>query len=92
MHIEVDVQDGDISSWKVGNVPWGQVEAQIAQIGTWVTQAVKSALPDAPSRVGVDFGVKLTAETGKVLGVLAKASGEASLVIRLEWEPQRSGQ
>ncbi|NGO47960.1 CU044_2847 family protein [Streptomyces ureilyticus] len=37
----------------------------------------------APQRLELEFGVKLSGETG---AVLAKASGEAHLVVRAVWE------
>ena len=55
------------------------------------------AVPDVPgvmppppgmalSRVGLEFGLKLAVKTGTLTSVIAAASGEATAVVRLEWE------
>jgi hypothetical protein len=41
-----------------------------------------------PDSVQIEFGVKLTAETG---AVLVKGSAEGHLVVKLAWSPQRPG-
>jgi hypothetical protein len=34
----------------------------------------------------VDFGLKFGLKSGKLFSFLAEASGEASLLVRLEWD------
>lgn len=43
------------------------------------------AMPQAPDRVALEFGVKLSADAGVVL---ARASSEAHFKVLLEWERQ----
>jgi hypothetical protein len=37
-------------------------------------------------RFGLEFGVKLAVRSGALTSVIAQAGGEATAVIRLEWE------
>ncbi|MEU6669109.1 CU044_2847 family protein [Streptomyces sp. NPDC046727] len=46
------------------------------------------AMPEAPDRVSLEFGVKLSADAGVVL---ARAATEAHFKVALEWERQRDG-
>ncbi|MEV0638938.1 CU044_2847 family protein [Streptomyces sp. NPDC050619] len=46
------------------------------------------AMPQAPDRVALEFGVKLSADAGVVL---ARASSEAHFKVLLEWERQPGG-
>jgi hypothetical protein len=50
-----------------------------------VFDTVRGSLPQTPDRVGVEFGLKLTAKTGSLVAALAQAGGEASVVVKLEW-------
>lgn len=86
VHAEVSVPaGGDVSVLDVvGNAT--ALQEQITGIAEWVGGSLKAALPRRPDRVGVDFGVKFALKSGKLLSVLAEASGEASLVVRLEWD------
>jgi hypothetical protein len=40
------------------------------------------------SRVGLEFGVTLTVKSGMVTSAIVSAGGEASAVVRIEWERQ----
>jgi hypothetical protein len=51
-----------------------------------MSETLKNALPDPPRRYGVEFGLKLSVETSGLTSILAKATGEASVLVRLEWE------
>ncbi|MFI6348860.1 CU044_2847 family protein [Streptomyces sp. NPDC050560] len=44
--------------------------------------------PLTPDSVEIEFGVKLTAETG---AVLVKGSAEGHLVVKLAWSPRAAG-
>ncbi|MFI0984502.1 CU044_2847 family protein [Streptomyces exfoliatus] len=47
--------------------------------------------PQGPVEVAVSFGIELSAQSGKVIGVLADGSGKASVSVSLTWtEPGRS--
>lgn len=41
--------------------------------------------PTAPVQVSVNFGIELTAQTGKVVSVLADSGGKASVSVSLSW-------
>ncbi|WP_159425474.1 CU044_2847 family protein [Streptomyces sp. fd1-xmd] len=85
---EVAVGAGDVSS--LGD-RLGLDEAQetIARVGRWAVQTVRQNLPEPPDEFEVQFGMKLALETGKIVSVLAKASGEASLTVRMAWNRDR---
>ncbi|MFJ5140683.1 CU044_2847 family protein [Streptomyces sp. NPDC088707] len=47
--------------------------------------------PQGPVEVAVSFGIELSAQSGKVIGVLADGSGKASVNVSLTWtEPGRT--
>ncbi|GAB7051187.1 CU044_2847 family protein [Catenuloplanes indicus] len=62
------------------------IRGQIATIGAFFADTVKRSLPDPPDRFGIDFGLKLAVESKGLVSVLAKASGEATVTVRLEWD------
>lgn len=86
VYAEVSVPaGGDVSVLDVaGNAM--ALQEQISAIAGWVDESLRAALPRRPDRLGVDFGVKFTLKAGKLFSVLAEASGEASLVVRMEWD------
>jgi hypothetical protein len=108
--VEVQLPSGGVVFAEVevpagGDARWGpdqrfsleDVRANVVGIGSWVLETVREALPLAPEKVGVEFGFKLTAKTGSLVAALAQASGEASVVVKLEWSkpppsPSGSGQ
>jgi NTP-dependent ternary system trypsin peptidase co-occuring protein len=53
----------------------------IRLVATGVLEKI-SDLAEAPSKVGVDFGVKLSVEGGMVV---ARGTAEANFVVKLEW-------
>lgn len=95
---EVEVPVGGDAGWGSGRrFSLEDVRADVVSIGSWVFDTVRGSLPQTPDKVGVEFGLKLTAKTGPLLAVLAEAGGEASVVVKLEWStlppsPSRSGQ
>jgi hypothetical protein len=62
------------------------VRADIVRISQFMSETLSAALPDPPRRYGVEFGLKLAVETTGLSTILAKASGEATVLVRLEWE------
>lgn len=56
------------------------VEAIAGQLGQ-VWDRVK------PSEASVEFGLSLTAKSGKLTGLLVEAGGSASLKVTLSWKP-----
>ncbi|MEN3608497.1 CU044_2847 family protein [Plantactinospora sp. ZYX-F-223] len=76
--------DGDVGAERFGRLT--EIGAEISRISRFVASAVRDNLPEPPRRYGVQFGIKLSAETGPLVAVLTKATAEANLVVHLEWE------
>lgn len=96
--VELELPDGGVVYAEVelpsgGDAAFGgrrrfsleDVRANVVSLGSWVLDTVRDGLPEAPERVGVEFGLKLTAKTGPLVAALAEAGGEASVVVKLEW-------
>lgn len=77
-------QSGDVA-WRGRRFPGAGFTADLSRISRWLAEELRSAFPERPERIGVEFGLKLAAKSGTLVGVLAEASGEASVVVRLEW-------
>jgi hypothetical protein len=90
MYVEIDAStEGDIA-WRRGRkVAWEDFRDQVSKVSRWVIESVRSGLPDTPTSVAVEFGMKLSGETGTLVGALAKASTEATIVVRLEWNSKQ---
>jgi hypothetical protein len=102
---EVIVADSiaDVGVWD--RLRLEEAKGSIESFTRWAVEGVRSALRD-PGRpgsevapdgmrlgsVGVEFGLKLAVQSGKLISVLAGAGAEATAVIRLEWErsPERA--
>ena len=87
---EVEVPAGGDAAWGSSRrFSLEDVRANVVNIGSWVFDTVRESLPQAPEKVGVEFGLKLTTKTGPLVAALAEASGEASgeasVVVKLEW-------
>lgn len=83
---EIEVPTGGDAWWGSGQrFALEDIRANVVSIGSWVLDTVRGALPETPDKVGVEFGLKLTAKTGPLVAALAEASGEASVVVKLEW-------
>ncbi|MEU8516674.1 CU044_2847 family protein [Kitasatospora sp. NPDC048722] len=66
-----------------------QVRETVQAVGQWAKDtAVKCG---DPSSFEVEFGVTLSVQAGRLIGVLAEAGGEASLNVRLTWDRATSG-
>jgi Trypsin-co-occurring domain 1 len=96
--VEIEFPDGEIGYAEVeldvtGDVGerrrfrFDQVNGQIRRMTRWLLTEVRDAVPDTPDKIGVEFGFKFSAKTGKLIGALAEAGGEASVVVKLEWTP-----
>lgn len=95
--VDVQVGDGEVIQAEVSTGGGGDAGAAwdklrlddaadaVRRVGRWVVDTVRDGLPEKPSKVGVEFGLKLAVKSGKLTSVLAEASGEASLVVKLEW-------
>ena len=60
----------------------------LSGVGQWALETVRASLPEQPDSLEVEFGLKLAVKTGKLFGVLAEASGESSLLIRMSWDKE----
>lgn len=59
------------------------VRDTVTAIGRELSRAWEAVRPDEAS---VEFGVKLTAKSGKLTGLLVEGGGEASLKVTLTWK------
>ena len=75
----------------------GEAGKSIEAFVRWMAGAIAMAQPDPESpgpapegmvlrRVGLEFGLKLALKTGGLTSVIAQAGGDATAIIRLEWE------
>jgi hypothetical protein len=99
--VEIEWPDGYVMLAEVGVPAGGDVSAQqlrcrledagesIQRIGRWLVESVHERLPRQPERVGLEFGIRLAVKSGKLTSVLAEASGEATVLVRLEWDGKR---
>jgi hypothetical protein len=59
------------------------VSATVRAIGSQLAQAWETVQPDEAS---VAFGLRLTAKTGKLTGLLVDGGGEATLSVTMTWK------
>lgn len=63
---------------------------EIARLARSVIGMVHDAVGDHQAdEISVDFGIELSAKTGKVIGVLGEVGGTSSIVVHMTW---RNGQ
>lgn len=62
----------------------GEVRRTVRSVGRWARETAREA--GDPDGFEVEFGLTLGMKSGRLIGVLAEASGEASLVVRLSWK------
>lgn len=85
IHAEVEIPaSGDVARWRE-RLSGEALAADLARISRWLVTRIREALPEQPDKVGLEFGLKLSAKAGKLVGVLAEAGAEASIVVKLEW-------
>ncbi|WP_051732206.1 CU044_2847 family protein [Kitasatospora phosalacinea] len=61
----------------------GEVRRTVRSVGRWARETAREA--GDPDEFEVEFGLTLGMKSGRLIGVLAEATGEASLVVRLSW-------
>ena len=97
--IEVELSDGEVILAEV-TVAGGDVavldrlklagaKSLIRSVGRWAKESIHEGLPGAPQRFGIEFGVKLALKSGELASVLAEIAGEATMTVKMEWEPGR---
>jgi hypothetical protein len=84
---EVSIMDKDVGTLDRFNI--SDISTSAARIGGAIHQAIQRGMPGRPHRIGIDIGLKLVVKSGVLTSVLAEASGEASIVIRLDWDAHR---
>lgn len=78
----------DVTAWR--RLRPENIQDSIKTIVKWAMDGVREAVPEQPDKLGVEFGLKLTAQSGKLTSVLAQASGDASIVVRVEWNRSKT--
>lgn len=63
-----------------------EARSTLVRIGHWVKESVLAALPEKPDRLCVEYGVKLSVQSGKLAAVLASASAESAITVKMEWD------
>lgn len=66
-----------------------EVRESVRAVGRWARDTAREA--GDPDSFEVEFGLNLGVKSGRLIGVLAEASGEASLVVRLSWSRPDAG-
>lgn len=82
---EVLIADGmaDVAAWNRFRAE--NLKATLESATRWAVNSVKDAVPEQPDSLGIEFGLKLAVKNGNLSGVLAQASGEPSLTVKLQW-------
>jgi NTP-dependent ternary system trypsin peptidase co-occuring protein len=99
--VEVELDDGEIIHAEVratggtdvsiaDRLRLEQAGEAITRIGSWAARTVRAGVPELPDEFEVSFGLKLGAKSGKLIGILAEASSEASLTVRMKWDKTRN--
>jgi hypothetical protein len=76
------IREGEVLSFDGVRATVEAVAAELAQ--AW--EKVK------PSEASVEFGLKLTAKSGRLTGLLVEGGGEASLKVTLTWKRPDGGE
>jgi hypothetical protein len=95
---EVLMADTVTDARTVGGLPLSAADKTVRAFVGWAMNAIATASADDGAvrdaavaglrlqRIGLEFGLKLAVRSGAVTSVIAQAGGEATAVIRLEWE------
>ncbi|MFF4338608.1 CU044_2847 family protein [Kitasatospora sp. NPDC001540] len=62
----------------------GEVRRTVRAVGRWARETAQQA--GDPDEFEVEFGLDLGVKSGRLIGVLAEASAQAGLVVRLSWK------
>ena len=83
--ILADIEPGSTAesdvSWK--SFSFDEIGERIVGVAQSLDAAVRKVKPSSAS---VEFGIELSAESGKLTALLVKGSGKANLKITLNWE------
>ncbi len=83
-YVEVSDAGGPATVRDAGPLSFDGVRATVEGIATELAQAWQKV---KPSEASVAFGLKLTAKSGKLTGLVVEGGGEASLMVTLTWKP-----
>jgi len=101
INAEVLVSDSITDVGVRGRLNLGEAKESITSFVHWAVNglglSIGDGIADSPGpepappgmrleRVGLEFGLKLAVKTGTVTSVIAAVGGEATAVVRLEWE------
>jgi hypothetical protein len=86
---EITIAGGDVGA--LDRLKLAGTKSVIASVGRWAKESIQAGLPGAPQRFGVEFGIKLAMKSGELASVLAQVAGEATLTVKMEWEPGNEG-
>lgn len=83
-YVEVDDAGGPTTIRDEGPLSFDGVRATVEGIAAELAQVWQKV---KPSEASVAFGLKLTAKSGKLTGLVVEGGGEASLTVTLTWKP-----
>lgn len=83
-YVEIDDVGGPSTISDRGPLSFDGVRTTVEGIATELAQAWQKV---KPSEATVAFGLKLTAKSGKLTGLMVEGGGEASLTVTLTWKP-----
>jgi len=83
-YVEVSDTGGPTTIRDTGPLSFDGVRATVEGIATELAQVWQKV---KPSEASVAFGLKLTAKSGKLTGLLVEGGGEGSLTVTLTWKP-----
>jgi hypothetical protein len=86
-YVEVSDAGGPATIRDDGPLSFDGVRATVEGIATELTQVWQKV---KPAEASVVFGLKLTAKSGKLTGLVVEGGGEASLTVTLTWLPPPS--
>jgi Trypsin-co-occurring domain 1 len=69
-------------------IDWSELSDAVIAIGGNLWQALEQV---GPHRAWVEFGLTLGVKSGKVAAMLVEGNAQASLKVRLEWNPPLRG-
>jgi len=82
-YVEVSDNGGPVTIGDVGPLSFEGVRATVEGIATELAQVWQKV---KPAEASVAFGLKLTAKSGKLTGLVVEGGGEASLTVTLTWK------
>jgi hypothetical protein len=104
INAEVSVSDSITDVGARGRLNLGDAKESITSFVHWAVSGLGLSVGDGDARpeelesappgmtlgrVGLEFGLKLAVKSGTLTSVIAAVGGEATAVVRLEWERSR---